>query len=129
MLKLPKHKLVQECTTRWGSTLGMLERLMKQQAAIAAVLMEGKVRHLMPDSSEWILIEQLVDILKPFQHATEAMSGVKYPTVSTVKPLLYKLLEKSLKVTDSDSKTVKDVKMAIKCDLQERYQMQLYKKS
>ena len=32
----------------------------------------------MPDSSEWTLIEQLVDILKPFQHVIVAMSGVKY---------------------------------------------------
>ena len=75
----------------------MVESLMEQQAAITAVLMKGKVRHLMIDSSELTLIEQLIDILKPFQHATEAMSGVKYPNVSTVKQLLYKLLEKKLK--------------------------------
>jgi hypothetical protein len=49
MLKLPQHKLIQDCVTRWGSTLGMLESLMEQQAAIAAVLKEGKVRHLMPE--------------------------------------------------------------------------------
>ena len=38
MLQLPQHKLTQECVTRWGSKLGMLQRLMEQQAAIAAVL-------------------------------------------------------------------------------------------
>ena len=27
MLKLPQHKLIQDCVTRWGSTLGMLTRL------------------------------------------------------------------------------------------------------
>ena len=59
----------------------MLERLTEQQSAIAAVLVEGSARHLMLESAEWILIEQLVDILKPFQQATEAMSGVKYPSV------------------------------------------------
>jgi len=35
MLKLPTHAY---CVTRWGSTLSMLERLMEQQAVIAAVL-------------------------------------------------------------------------------------------
>ena len=122
MLKLPQHQLMQEYTTRWGSTLGMLQRIMEQQAAIAAVLMEGKVRHLMPDGDEWVIIELLVDILKPFQHATEVMSAVKYPTVSTVKPLLYKLLEKSLKIADSDAAVAREVKKAIRSDLQERYQ-------
>ena len=114
MLKLP-----QECVTRWGSTLHML---MEQQAAIAAVLMEGNMRHLMPESAEWTVIEELAEILEPFQQATEAMSGVKYPTVSTIKHLLYKLLEKTLKVSETDSTLVKEVKRAIKGDLQGRFQ-------
>ena len=42
LLKLPEHDLVQDCITRWGSTLHMLERIQEQQAAIAAVLMEGR---------------------------------------------------------------------------------------
>ena len=92
----------------------MLARLMEQQAAIAAVMMEGKVRHLMPEADEWVVIELLVDILKPFQHATEAMGVVQYPTLSTVKPLLYKLLERTLKIADSDTETAKQVKAAIK---------------
>ena len=49
LLKLPEHKLVQDCITRWGSTLYMLERIQEQQAAIAAVLMEGRNTHLIPD--------------------------------------------------------------------------------
>ena len=66
------------------------------------------------------MIELLVDILKPFQQATEAMGGVKYPTLSTVKPLQYKLSERTLKIADSDTATTKQVKAAIKKD--ERYQ-------
>ena len=100
----------------------MLQRLLEQQAAIAAVLMEGKVRHLMPESDDWMVIEILVDILKPFQHAKEVMSAVKYPTVSTVKPLLHKLLEQTLKVSENDGTTEKEVKQTIRSDLQGRYQ-------
>ena len=80
MLKLPKHMLIQDCVIRWGSTLAMLERLIEQQAPIAAVLMDGRVRHLMPEGEEWLIIEVLVAILKPFQQATEAMGAVKCPT-------------------------------------------------
>ena len=66
MLQLPQHKLVQDCVTQWGSTLGMMERLLEQQAALAAVLIERKTRHLMLDCAEWAIIEQLVDVLKLF---------------------------------------------------------------
>ena len=70
MLQLPHHEPIQDCVTQWGSTLAMLERLMEQQAAIVAVLMEVKLTHLMPSSDEWTLIADLVGILQPLQQAT-----------------------------------------------------------
>ena len=113
--------LIQDCVTRWGSTLDMLERLMEQQAPIAAVLMDGRLRHLMPEGEEWSIIEVPVDILKPFQQATEAMGAVKYPTLSTVKPLLYKLVKRTLTGKESGSEVAKKVKLEINRNLQERY--------
>ena len=77
----------------------MLERIQEQQAAIAAVLMEGRNTHLIPDGEEWVTIDELISVLKPFQKATEAMSGEKYSTISTVKPLLFKLLTVTLQVS------------------------------
>ena len=38
MLELPSYELVQNCATRWGNTLVMLERLMEKQAAITALM-------------------------------------------------------------------------------------------
>ena len=52
---------------------------MEQQAPIAAVLMDGRVRHVLPEDEEWSIIEVLVNILKPFQQATEAMGAAKVP--------------------------------------------------
>ena len=121
LLKLPQHMLVQDCVTRWGSTLCMLQRLMEQRTAISAVLVEGKDRHLMLESGDWEVVEILVDLLKPFQQATTVMRAVRYPTLSTVKPLLYKLLTKTLKITDGDCPTAKAVKQEIKKDLEDRY--------
>ena len=46
----------------------------------------------------------------------------KYSTISTVKPLLYKLLSKTLEAQDDDSTTLRDMKMAVKSDLSRRYQ-------
>ena len=121
LLKLPEHELIQDCITRWGSTLHMLERIQEQQAAIAAVLMEGRNTHLIPDGEEWVTIDGLISVHKPFQKATEAMSGEKYSTISTVKPLLFKLLMVTLQVCDADSSTTKRIQEAVSSDLSTRY--------
>ena len=53
ILHLPKHELIQECVTRWSSCYKMLERVLEQQQALYAVLMENKEKHvraLLPDA-------------------------------------------------------------------------------
>ena len=64
---------------------------------------------------------ELVGLLKPFQQATTVMGAVRYPTISTVKPLLYELLTKPLKINSGDSATSKTVKHEIKKDLDDMY--------
>jgi len=61
--------------------------------------------------------------LKPFCDGTTIMSGSRYPTFSLVAPLLHKLLEVTLKVTDSDNSVMKCVKRSISADLQGRYDL------
>ena len=63
-----------------GKHFGHAKRLSEQQVAIAAILLEGKVLHLMPEAEEWTVIEDLVCILQPFQDVTEAISTTKYPS-------------------------------------------------
>ena len=99
----------------------MLQRVSEQQAAIAAVLIKSKVQYLMPEGEEWSIIDNLIKILDPFQRITEAMSNEKFPTISSVRPLLYKLLEKTLKITSDDNATTKAMKEAISKDLSNRY--------
>ena len=43
MLQIEEHNLIQDCPTRWESMMAMLQRVSDQQAAIAAVLIEGNV--------------------------------------------------------------------------------------
>ena len=107
LLKIPQHAVIQDCITHWGSTLHMLQRLQEQQAAIAATLMESKDTHLMPEGSEWKIIDELVNVLTPFNLATETLSGEKYPTISMIVPLLHKLLNVSLKICDNDDTCTK----------------------
>ena len=122
LLKIPRHAVVQDCITCWGSTLHMLQRLQEQQAAIAATLMESKDTHLMPEGSEWKVIDQLVEVLTPFNLATETISGEKYPTISMIIPLLHKLLNVTLKLSADDDTCTKETKEAISTDLGNRYQ-------
>ena len=75
----------------------------------------------MLESGDWEVVEMLADLLKPFQQATTVMGAVRYLTVSTVKPLLYKLLTKTLKITDDVCPTAKAVKQEIKKDLEDKY--------
>ena len=82
--------------------------------------MEVKLTHLMPSSDEWTMIEDLVGILQPFQQATEMMCVSKYPSVSSIQPVLHKLLH-TLEVKQSDSRVICATKKAIKDDLVNRY--------
>ena len=75
----------------------------------------------MPDNDEWTLIESLVTVLNPFQKATEMMSTAKYPSLSTIQPLLYMLVNQTLATADDDSRAILSVKKAIKDDLICRY--------
>jgi hypothetical protein len=119
-LEIKSNQLIQACITRWGSTLAMLERLQEQQAAIAAVLVDDRShRHLIPDVQEWILIAELITILKPFQLATE-ISASKYPTVSLLRPFLFKLMNHTLK-HDSDTSNLRSMKEAVATDLSSCY--------
>ncbi|XP_038673793.1 E3 SUMO-protein ligase ZBED1-like [Scyliorhinus canicula] len=120
---LLQHQLVSDCST-WGTTQFMLQRLREQQTAIAAVLFEDSMNyHLMPEASEWSTIDGLVELLQPFQQATEMMGRSKYPIISLVKPLLHVLLNSTLKVDDSDSQMLSAVKETIAKELSEMYRL------
>uniref|UniRef100_A0A803T1C6 BED-type domain-containing protein n=1 Tax=Anolis carolinensis TaxID=28377 RepID=A0A803T1C6_ANOCA len=76
---LPQHKLLQDVSTRWNSTYKMPERMVEQQKAVHGISLTlvAPVSKLVPTKQEWDTISQLVDVLKPFKHATETLSESK----------------------------------------------------
>uniref|UniRef100_A0A803THY3 BED-type domain-containing protein n=1 Tax=Anolis carolinensis TaxID=28377 RepID=A0A803THY3_ANOCA len=76
---LLQHKLLQDVSTRWNSTYKMLERMVEQQKAVHGISLTlvVPVSKLVPTKQEWDTISQLVDVLKPFKHATETLSESK----------------------------------------------------
>ena len=103
-LGMKKHKLLQDVETRWNSTYDMIQRVMEQQAAICAALLEQKRMDLLPKDNELKLLEDIIDVLKPFKDVTEQMSGQSYVTVSTVHPILHFIESSVLQPLDSGSK-------------------------
>ncbi|XP_056409016.1 zinc finger BED domain-containing protein 4-like [Hyla sarda] len=72
---LPQHRLKQDVSTRWNSTLDMLERILEQQKAIHAMSHEHVIGVARPLSrEEWKIISQVVTVLSPFRAATENLS-------------------------------------------------------
>jgi len=108
LLALEQHALKSSCVTRWGSTYEMLAQFTEQQQAVCAVLLEdGGDRVLMPSSTEFAVIEELVKILKPFDDATDILSGEAYPTLGIIQPVFHQFLNDVLVTKPGDKDVVK----------------------
>jgi len=94
----------------------MLERVVEQQQALCAVLLDSQdrvVHSLFPDGAEWI--KELMVILKPFALATTVLSGLAYGTISIVSPLIHKFCC-NLDRKEDDSANLKQMKEAIQSE-------------
>ena len=115
-LDLPVHKLKQDVPTRWNSTFDMFDRIVEQQQAITAVLLESKHpsdRNFIVSGDTIILMESLTMVLKPLALATTMLCVEKLPSLSLVQPVLSVLLKHHLAVHENDVKDVVDLKNMI----------------
>ena len=99
----------------------MAERIILMQQSLSATLCAIRKSDLMPSDSEFVVLEEFIETMKPVVEITEAIGGEKWVTISTVRPLLHKLLEVHLKCEKQDSKLTKDMKTAMIENLTERY--------
>ena len=111
LLQLPKHKLVQDVSTRWNSSYDMLTRYLEQQPAITAVLMSPEVRKNEKDIStlsetDISNAEEMVDVLRVMKTVTTILCSEKHPTISLILPLKA-IIMKKLSITEDDSNIVK----------------------
>ena len=104
-LGLPSHSCLQEVEARWNSTLDMIERVLEQQSAICATLIDQKTLDFMPQDSEFKILEGVATIIKPFCHITSQVSGEEHVTISAVKPLLHYLINTYQSSSDTSTKT------------------------
>ena len=70
----------------------------------------------MPTDAEFSALESYCKVMKPLVDITEAIGAEKWVTISTVRPLLYKLLNCYF-ISPDDSALEKAMKKAMKQNL------------
>ena len=113
--------LICDVQTRWNSSYYMAERIILMQQQLSATLYAIRKGDLMPSDSKFIILEEFIATMKPIVEITEAIGREKWVTISTVRPLLHKLLEDYLNCKPLDSKLKKDMKTAMVDSLAGRY--------
>ncbi|KAJ7992907.1 hypothetical protein DPEC_G00266940 [Dallia pectoralis] len=120
-LNLPQHALTHDEPTRWGSTYDMVERFCEQQQAVSAVLAEDRKKwHLMPRDTDMTTLEIVRDVLAPLSDFTDALSGEKETTISSVLPLMWKI-KACLKDEEGDRPLALEMKNKIRGDFEKKY--------
>ncbi|CAH0726848.1 unnamed protein product, partial [Brenthis ino] len=75
-------QLIQSVPTRWNSVYYMLERFLKLQGALQAVLPNLRSDLPIITVEMWEALRQVCIVLKPFEEVTQIMSGTHYLTAS-----------------------------------------------
>ena len=119
---LPSHTLIADCPTRRGSIHKMVARILEQVTAIRMVLSaDHKYSHLLPTWQDIEVLEVINEVLSPLADLTDLLSGEKYVSVSSIKPVVKHIRSDALAEKDDDVSLAKDVKRRIRTDLDSRY--------
>ena len=121
-LGLPRHCLVTDCATRWGSTQKMIARVLEQEKAIRKVLSDDrKTAHLIPTWQDIDVLESIQAALGPLADFTDMLSGENFVTMSTILPVLHILKNEVLKESENDTQLTKDIKGRILTSMEDKY--------
>jgi hypothetical protein len=83
-----------DCKTRWNSTHALICRALALRPALKQLCStEKRLRPFRLVADEWLLLEDLRDLLNSFVNATEGLSGGLYPTISFQLPYFAVLTE------------------------------------
>ena len=99
----------------------MVSRILEQQQPICATLLEIQKTEFMPSDQEFKTMEVYLAVMKPFVDITEAIGAHKWCTISTLRPVIHKLLNTHLVADFSDSVLAKSMKKILSDDLSGRY--------
>lgn len=82
-LHLPNHKLIHNVSTRWNSSLEMLERFWEQQPAVLNTLLSRKIKRgeatARLTEDDMAMIPEVIKLMSPLEVATTLLSEEKNP--------------------------------------------------
>ncbi|XP_065368779.1 E3 SUMO-protein ligase ZBED1-like [Calliphora vicina] len=130
-MQLPELKLKQDVVTRWNSTYDMLQRIVCIKDAVISTLALNRPDLSLP-LDEWVLLDEIILILKPFYEVTKEISAEKNVTLSKVT-VLCNLLESKISRCNSSNERIIAMSRIIKNGLITRFgeleRSQLYAES
>jgi hypothetical protein len=98
-------RCIQDVSTRWNSSYYAWDRLFFLKDAITQLQADlststdreikkdgNRLKRLLLTDDEWELLDQLVDLLMPFEEATREFSGNSYITLSQVIPIIKEMI-------------------------------------
>ena len=116
-----QQSLIQDIATRWNSSYYMISRIIEQQQPLCAALLELKKTDLLPSDEEFSSMEVYIEVMKPLVTITEAIGAQQWVTISTLRPLLHKLLKLHLIEKPDDKRLAKKLKSEMRINLSTRY--------
>lgn len=108
---------------QWLTTYYMLRGLVRRKTIILTVLNDATPQlgnHLLL-SSDWSIIEDLINLLEPLKTIVITLFEEKNPSISLVKPLIWKVISSRFDITDDDSHLMQHLKTTMKDSLNEAY--------
>ena len=126
-MSVPQHELVIEVSTRWNSTLRMIERLIEQRWSVSSVLVDRIINKKTVKTlteAQWEILSRLKDCLQPFDAATTFVSSDSYVTSAAVPSLIHGLCSKMIAAED-DYACVKMFKEKALTQLRDRWPLEL----
>ncbi|XP_053289312.1 E3 SUMO-protein ligase ZBED1-like [Pleuronectes platessa] len=119
---LPQHSLILDVVTRWGTKQKMVERVLEQLPAIRSVLVQDrKHSHLNPTWQDVSVLESINAAMKPLADFTDVLSGERYVTVSSVKPVMELIKDDLLSPGPDDTALTASIKQNMCRVLTEKY--------
>jgi len=80
--------LIQEVKTRWNSLYSMLLSIERIKDAVITDLVERDLASSLPSERSWLIINQLILLLKHFNFVSDTVCGETYVTISMVIPAI-----------------------------------------
>jgi len=82
--------VIQDAVTCWWSTFSMCERLLHLRTSLTVMYLDGDMRLYLTEA-QWVIVKDMVALLKPFMLAQRLLEGQSYITISLIPHMLYKI--------------------------------------